>query len=134
MLIVKCNLETKWLYIQVYSCVFFCGLLVVRYDQNAYEKVTSTLHGISSNETDVNMGDLRDSSYIIMAVTLVYSFLIQIVLFIGIYYEKTYLLIGVSVKNIQNWNAKLFLVWYINDTLDNDNCTDFKTIFNNVRF
>ncbi|XP_078332572.1 uncharacterized protein LOC111121673 isoform X2 [Crassostrea virginica] len=82
------------IFTMVYSCVFFCGLLVVRYDQNAYEKVTSTLHGISSNETDVNMGDLRDSSYIIMAVTLVYSFLIQIVLFIGIYYEKTHLLIG----------------------------------------
>lgn len=87
----------------MYSCVFLCGLLVVRYDQNAYEKVTSTLHGISSNETDVNMGDLRDSSYIIMAVTLVYSFLIQIVLFIGIYYEKTHLLIGVSVKNFPKY-------------------------------
>nr|XP_034307932.1 uncharacterized protein LOC105327254 isoform X3 [Crassostrea gigas] len=74
----------------VFSTVFLCGLLVVRYDLNAYTKISSTLHGISDSLG--NIGDIRDTSYILMIVTLILTTLLQIVLFVGVYLEKPYLL------------------------------------------
>lgn len=74
----------------VFSTVFLCGLLVVRYDQYAYTRITSTFHGISYSIG--NIGDIRDTSYILMIVTLILTALLQIVLFVGVYFEKAYLL------------------------------------------
>lgn len=74
----------------VFSTVFLCGLLVVRYDLNAYTRISSTLHGISDSLG--NIGDIRDTSYILMIVTLILTTLLQIVLFVGVYFEKHYLL------------------------------------------
>ncbi|XP_061183042.1 uncharacterized protein LOC133191310 [Saccostrea echinata] len=80
-------------FIMVFSTIFLCGLLTVRYDQQAYSRITDTLHGIFHNGTSGNVGTLRDVSYIMMAVTLNLSFLTQIPLFMGLYLENSKILI-----------------------------------------
>lgn len=93
-IIISLSIETQFVLDKGIQYIFLCGLLVVRYDLNAYTRISSTLHGISDSLG--NIGDIRDTSYILMIVTLILTTLLQIVLFVGVYFEKHYLLTSVS--------------------------------------
>lgn len=93
-IIISLSIETQFVLDKGIQYIFLCGLLVVRYDLNAYTRISSTLHGISDSLG--NIGDIRDTSYILMIVTLILTTLLQIVLFVGVYLEKPFLLTSVS--------------------------------------
>lgn len=67
---------------------------MVRYDLNVYIRILSMLYGILDSLG--NIGDIRDILYILMIVILIFIILLQIVLFVGVYFEKYYFLISVS--------------------------------------
>lgn len=76
--------------------MFLCGLLIVRYDQHSYSRITSTLHGLYHNGTSLNIGTVRDASYVLMAVSSSLSFLAQILLYVGLYFQISKLFLIVS--------------------------------------